>query len=183
MAGLGTGGLNDYDENREIITTSLANGYRKFDSASAYHSEEPIGDILTEFTNITRDELFITTKLWPTDHGYFETHESVLNSLDKLRTNYIDFYLIHWPHCIDEIDWMDCTEASRKDYIETWERMQKLYAEGVLLNIGVSNFDFDQFTNLIYSSNAQIIPHVVQNYFDIVNQDWEFVEYLKKIWV
>jgi len=183
MAGLGTGGLSDYEENRKMITTSIANGYRKFDSASSYHSEEPLGDILTENNNITRDELFITTKLWPTDHGYLETYQSVLNSLDNLRTNYIDLYLIHWPHCFDEFEWMDCNEATNKDYIETWEMMQKLYAEGVLLNIGVSNFDFDQFNNLIFSSNAQILPHVVQNYFDIVNQDWEFVEYLNNLGV
>jgi alcohol dehydrogenase (NADP+) len=73
---------------------------------------------------------------------------------------------------------MDCPEAIQKDYVETWDMMQKLYAEGVILNIGVSNFDFDEFNRLIMSSNTQILPHVVQNYFDIVNQDWEFVDYL-----
>jgi len=183
MAGLGTGGLSNYEENLQMISSSLSNGYRKFDSASSYHSEEPIGDILTENNNITRDELFITTKLWPTDHGYYETYESILHSLDNLKTGYIDLYLIHWPHCEDDFEWMDCTEATRKDYIETWEMMQKLYAEGVLLNIGVSNFDFNEFQNLIFSANAQILPHVVQNYFDIVNQDWEYVGYLNNLGV
>jgi len=183
MAGLGTGGLTDYDENHNVISSAIATGYRKFDSASSYNSEEPIGDILMENHNITRDELFITTKLWPTDHGYFETYHSILNSLDNLKTNYIDLYLIHWPHCIDEFEWINCSEATQKDYIETWEMMQKLYAEGVLLNIGLSNFDYDQFNHLISSVNAQIMPHVVQNYFDIVNQDWEFVEYLNNMGV
>jgi diketogulonate reductase-like aldo/keto reductase len=183
MAGLGTGGISGYDENREILTSSISRGYRKFDSAAAYHSEEPLGDMLIENKNVTRDELFITTKLWPTEHGYYETYHSVLKSLDNLKTNYIDLYLIHWPDCFDEFEWMDCSDATRKDYVETWEMMQKLYAEGVLLNIGVSNFDFDQFNRLILSANTQILPHVVQNYFDIVNQDWEFVEYLNNLGV
>jgi len=181
MAGLGTGGISGYDENREIITASITSGYRKFDSATAYESEEVLGDIIVENGNITRDELFITTKLWPTDHGYFETYESILNSLNNLRTNYIDLYLIHHPECNEE--WMDCSETTQKDYIESWEMMQKLHAEGVLLSIGVSNFEFDDFNRLILSANTQIVPHVVQNYFDIANQDWEYVEYLNNLGV
>jgi len=177
MVGLGTGGLANYTDNREVILQAFSIGYRKFDSAAIYHSEEALGDLILE-NKIVRDDVFVTSKLWPTDHGYVETFQSVLNSLDNLRTNYIDSYLIHWPHCIDEFEWMDCSEASHKDYIQTWEMMQKLYSEGVLLSIGVSNFDFEQFNRLILSANSQILPHVVQNYFDIANQDWHLVEYV-----
>jgi len=109
---------------------------------------------------------------------FLETYTSVIESLDKMGTNYIDLFLIHWAECIDDFEWMDCSEAKGKSYKQSWEMMEKLFSEGVLLNIGVSNFDFDLFEDLIKSSECQIIPQVVQNYFDISHQDWEFIDYL-----
>ena len=177
--GLGTGGLSGYDQNKNIMDNAINIGYRIIDSAEQYHSETPLGDIILS-DNINRNDLYITTKVWPTDLGFIETYGSLLKSLNRMKTNYIDMYLLHWTQCFDHFDWMDCSNASNKEWEQSWQIMEKLYAEGYLLNIGVSNLNQDDFNLMINTQRFQIIPQLIQNHFDIANQDWEYYQLMTK---
>jgi len=113
---------------------------------------------------IKRDRVFITTKVWYTHLGFEETLKSVTQSLTSLNSWYIDLYLIHWPKCYDHITWMDCSSASKGTWQDSWKAMEKLYAEGVLLNIGISNFDINLLNQL--QKNTTVSPQVIQNWMD-----------------
>jgi 2,5-diketo-D-gluconate reductase A len=115
------------DEVIEPVATALASGYRLIDTAAAYGNEEGVGTAIKQ-SGIPRDDLFITTKLWNTDQGYDSTLRAFDASLDKLGLERLDLYLIHWPL------------PKRDKYVDTWRALEKLYADGRVRAIGVSNF-------------------------------------------
>jgi hypothetical protein len=99
--GLGTGGLMKGQETKDTVTTAMRHGYRLFDLAQEYFNEDTIGEVLTtaetDETLPLRPDVFLESKVWPTDLGFYETSDVVDNSLKQLKSNYVDLFLIHWP--------------------------------------------------------------------------------------
>ncbi len=112
----------------EVIKKAIQVGYRHIDTASAYKNEIEIGQAIKS-SNINREELFITSKVWKDSMGYESTLKSFENSLKNLQLEYIDLFLIHWPKNND-----------KKLNVDTWKALEKIYKEGKAKNIGVSNF-------------------------------------------
>jgi diketogulonate reductase-like aldo/keto reductase len=133
------------DELIEGVKYALSLGYRLIDTAEMYENEEEIGKAIRQ-SKIPRDEIFITSKVWNTNQGFESTLNSFENSLKRLGTDYLDLYLIHWP-------------VSGK-YIETWKALEKLYKEGRVRAIGVSNFLIHHLQDII--NNCEITPMVNQ---------------------
>lgn len=118
------------------VTKALQTGYRSIDTAAIYGNEGQVGEAIAK-SDIPREELFITTKVWNSNHGYEKTLEAFEESLIKLGTDYVDLYLIHWP--TPEYD----------DYVETYKAMEKLQKEGKARAIGVCNFDISHLQRLL----------------------------------
>lgn len=137
----------------EVIKTALKAGYRYFDTAEFYKNEEEIGRAVSE-SDVKREELFLTSKVWKENLGTDRTKKSIENSLKKLGTDYLDMFLIHWP----------CPNHDYKDWketvLDTWRVMEKYCHEGRIRSIGVSNFLPQHLEFLI--RNADIIPAVDQ---------------------
>ncbi|AKH85579.1 oxidoreductase [Streptomyces sp. CNQ-509] len=114
-------------EAETAVRTALDAGYRSIDTAAVYGNEAGTGKALTG-SGLPREELFVTTKLWNSEHGYDAALRAFDDSLRRLGLDHVDLYLIHWP-------------APAKDrYLETWRALEKLYADGRARAIGVSNF-------------------------------------------
>ncbi|NUR63026.1 MAG: aldo/keto reductase [Catenulispora sp.] len=120
----------------DAVTTALETGYRHLDTASAYENESGVGRAVRE-SGLPREDVFITTKLWNGDHGYDTALRAFDQSLDRLGTDYVDLYLIHWP--VPEQDL----------YIETWRALEKIAADGRARAIGVSNFTAENLDRLL----------------------------------
>lgn len=111
----------------EVVTTALAAGYRSIDTAAIYRNEAGVGAALAD-SGLPREELFVTTKVWNSDQGYEETLRAFDTSAGLLGLDHLDLYLIHWP------------TPERDRYLDTWRALERLYAEGRVRAIGVSNF-------------------------------------------
>jgi len=129
----------------EGVQFALSIGYRLIDTAEMYDNEEEIGKAIKK-SGIPRNEIFITSKVWNTNQGYENTLKSFNNSLKRLNIDYLDLYLIHWP-------------VSGK-YIETWKALEKLYRDGKVRAIGVSNFLIHHLQNIM--DKCEIVPMVNQ---------------------
>ena len=130
---LGIGLYNVTENQAETIQAAIANGYRLFDTAKYYNNEEAIGRALRD-SKLNRNDYFVVTKLWISDHGYEKTKEAFRVSLEKLGLEYIDLYLIHSP--------------SGGKIIDTWKAMTELRNEGLIKSIGVSNFNIHHLEKL-----------------------------------
>ncbi|MFF5988071.1 aldo/keto reductase [Prauserella flavalba] len=135
------------DETAAAVTSALEAGYRSIDTAAAYRNEAGVGKAVAQ-SGVSREELFITTKLWNSDQGYDETLRAFDNSLRELGMEYVDLYLIHWP--VPEFD----------RYVDTWRAFEKIYAEGRAKAIGVSNFQPHHLERLARESD--VVPAVNQ---------------------
>jgi diketogulonate reductase-like aldo/keto reductase len=129
------------------VETALEAGYRLIDTAAAYGNEEGVGKAIAN-SGIPRDELFVTTKLWNSDHGYDSALRAFDRSLQQLGLEFIDLYLIHWPM------------PARRDQVETWRALERIHAEGRSRSIGVSNFTVHDLNRL--RSEATVVPAVNQ---------------------
>ena len=132
------------ENTKEIVKQAIEVGYRHFDTAQAYFNEAELGEAIKE-SGIKREEFFITTKVWHTSHGYQETKKACKESLKKLKTNYIDLYLIH---------------QNIGDIYSTWKALEELYKENKVKAIGVCNFTPSRYVNL--SLHSQIKPMINQ---------------------
>ncbi|MFC0523353.1 aldo/keto reductase [Pontibacillus salicampi] len=132
-------------EVKDAVLSALDVGYRSIDTASFYENEEGVGAALAE-TSIPREELFVTTKVWNDEQGYQETLDAFERSMDKLGLDYLDLYLIHWP--------------VPGKYKESWRALEKLYQDGKVKAIGVSNFMEHHLDDLLLEAN--ITPMVNQ---------------------
>jgi diketogulonate reductase-like aldo/keto reductase len=132
-------------ETTAAVATALEAGYRSIDTAAAYGNEGSVGRAIAE-SGLPREELFVTTKLWNADQGYESTLRAFDNSLDLLGLDYLDLYLIHWP------------VPARERYVETWQAFEKLYADGRVRAIGVSNFQPAHLEKL----GGEVVPAVNQ---------------------
>ncbi|CQR46041.1 Glyoxal reductase [Paraliobacillus sp. PM-2] len=145
--GLGVYKVEDGDEVIHSVKSALNHGYKSIDTAAFYGNESGVGKAIEE-SGISRDELFITSKLWNSDQGYEATLAAFEATLKRLDLDYLDLYLIHWP--VPE-------QAKFKD---TWKAMEKLYKDGKIKAIGVSNFKEHHLDELI--RDAEIVPMVNQ---------------------
>lgn len=143
-------GVFKVEEGSEVVNSVLAAikaGYRSIDTAAVYGNEEGVGKAIAE-CGVSREELFITSKVWNADQGYDETISAFEESLRKLQLDYLDLYLIHWP------------VPAQGKYIDTWKALEELYKDGKIRAIGVSNFKEHHLQDLI--DQAEVKPMVNQ---------------------
>ncbi|MBO1264702.1 aldo/keto reductase [Proteiniclasticum sp. SCR006] len=153
VIGYGTWQNEDPKECIRGVKDALAVGFRHIDCARAYANEDLVGQGIRE-SGVPREEIFLTGKLRNAAHGYENVLREVETTLKDLGTDYLDLYLIHWPVVKGhKSDW-------KEDNIETWRAFEKLYEEGKLKAIGVSNFSREHLENLL--ENAKIKPMVNQ---------------------
>lgn len=131
----------------DAVRTALDAGYRSIDTAAMYRNEQGVGEAIVG-SGIARDELFVTTKLGNSDHGYDAALRAFDASMDRLGVDMLDLYLIHWPL------------PDRDDYVATWRAFEDLYADGRVRAIGVSNFQIEHLTRLF--DETSIVPAVNQ---------------------
>lgn len=160
--GLGTSHVVGAREVERVIGAGLELGYRLIDTATSYRNEADIG-VALERAGVAREELFITTKVWPSDQGYEPTLRAFEKSRSRLRLDYIDLYLIHWPR-------PDVTA-------QTWRAFEELHASGQVRAIGVSNFMRSDFEQLF--ETAKVPPAIDQIEFHPLLQRPALVEYCR----
>ena len=151
--GIGTWQITNKDILYNVINHAIKIGYMMIDTASAYGNELAIGRFIKD-NQCYREKLFLVDKVWNTERGYNQVKEACKKSLKKLKTDYLDAYLIHWP-------------ASKKMYenwyeinSETWRGMEELYKEGLVKNVGVCNFKKHHIDEL--KKTLSIMPSINQ---------------------
>ena len=142
--GFGTYKSGNDEETAKIVKYALEIGYMQIDTASFYGNEVGIGNGIKE-SGISREDIFLVTKLWNDDHGYDKTIEAFNKSLERLQVKYIDLYLVHWPNKLNS---------------ETWKAFEYLYRTGKVKAIGVCNFKIGHLEEL--KKTAEIMPMVNQ---------------------
>lgn len=150
------------EECERCVLDAISVGYRSIDTAQAYHNEEGVGNAISK-CGIPRDQLFITTKVWISNAGYDNAKASIDESLQKLKTDYIDLLLIHQPF---------------NDYYGTYRAMEEAYKAGKLRAIGVSNFYPDRFIDL--AEFCEIKPAVNQMETHVFNQQVKLQEIMQQ---
>ncbi|MEK5399868.1 aldo/keto reductase [Paenibacillus sp. FSL K6-2859] len=146
--GLGVFKVEEGSELIQAVKSAIAHGYRSIDTAAIYDNETGVGQAIKEAlqdNNLSRKELFVTSKVWTADMGYEETIAAYETSLAKLGLEYLDLYLIHWP--------------VKGKYKETWRALETLYKEGRVKAIGVSNFQIHHLEEVM---DLEIKPMVNQ---------------------
>ncbi|MEH0156808.1 aldo/keto reductase [Limibacter armeniacum] len=158
--GLGVFKAEDGEEVIQSVKWALEHGYRSIDTASIYQNEEGVGEGMRQ-SGVKREEIFLTSKVWNADQGYNSTLTAFDESLERLGTDYLDLYLVHWP--------------VKGKFTETWRAMESLYKDGRIRAIGVSNFLRHQLEEVM--DNAQVIPMVNQIEFHPYLQSPRLVEF------
>ncbi|XP_038045188.1 glyoxal reductase-like isoform X2 [Patiria miniata] len=160
LIGLGSDKLLGHDVVYNALDAAFKSGYRLIDTAACYRNEKDIGDCLLELLpkhGLSREDIFLESKLDPKDHGLEEAYTACLESLAKLQTDYLDLYLIHWP-AKAKIKSDDPRHAGYRK--ESWMALEKLYKEGKVKHIGVSNYTLKHLEEM--ASYASIQPAVLQ---------------------
>lgn len=150
------------EECEACVLDAIKIGYRLIDTAQSYFNEEAVGNAI-EKCGVPREELFITTKVLISNYGYDKTRESVLNSMKKLKVDYLDLVLLHQPF---------------SDYYGAYHALEDLYKEGKLRAIGVSNFYPDRLSDICAFN--EIIPQINQVETNPFNQQIEAQENMIK---
>src|SRR5579883_1250172 len=119
--------LTPKEQTISSVLAAFENGYCLIDTAAAYRNEEEVGEAIRQ-SGLPREELFITSKLWNSDHGYDQALKGLETSLKRLGLDYLDLYLIHWPLPMKGL------------MVQTWKGLERAYKEGKVRAIGVSNF-------------------------------------------
>ncbi|WP_282017801.1 aldo/keto reductase [Salegentibacter mishustinae] len=158
-------------EGIEAVSTAISKGYSLIDTAAVYGNEETVGKGI-KASGASREDIFVTTKLWRENLGYEATKKEFEKSLTRLDLEYIDLYLIHWPANAKNYDNWQKTNA------DTWKAMEELQAEGKIKSIGVSNF-FQEHLEALFET-AKVIPAINQIEFHPGYWQQELVSYCKK---
>jgi 2,5-diketo-D-gluconate reductase A len=145
------------------VADAISLGYRLIDTAMIYGNEVSVGEGIKQ-SGIKREELFVTSKLWKADMGYEQAKKGFQTSIDKLKMDYLDLYLIHRP--------------SGGDWKGSWKAMEELYHQGKIKAIGMSNADFAQLDDLM--ANNKVKPAVHQIETHAFFQEGKAYDYLKK---
>lgn len=170
--GFGTWQTPEGEVARESVRVAIESGYVHVDTAMIYGNETGVGQGIKD-SGIARKDLFLTTKVWNTDHGYETTLKAFDESMKRLQMDYCDLYLIHWPN---PAMFRDCWQQKNA---ETWKAMEKLYEEGRIRAIGISNFRPYHIEALLKTAN--IMPHVNQMCLNPAMHNAETVEYSEKM--
>lgn len=150
LVGYGVFRVPEGDDLAEAVKTAIAKGYRSIDTAQVYRNEESVGrgiQAAIEEGLVTREELFITSKVWNDGLSYEKTLAAYDSSLEKMGLDYLDLYLVHWPG-IDQ------------NYIEVYKALEKIYQDGRVRSIGVSNFHVHHLESLL--KETTVIPVINQ---------------------
>ncbi|MDO5315849.1 MAG: aldo/keto reductase [bacterium] len=151
------------EEAERCVSDALSVGYRMVDTAQAYANEEGVGNAVKK-SGISRDEVFIVSKIWISNYGYEKAKASIDESLRKLQTEYIDMMLLHQPFC---------------DRYGAYRALEEAYRAGKLRSIGVSNFYPDHFIDL--ASNVEVRPMVNQVETHVFNQQKQPQKYMEEL--
>jgi diketogulonate reductase-like aldo/keto reductase len=162
ILGFGVFQMTDLEECERSVSDAIEIGYRLIDTAASYGNEEAVGKAIQK-SGVARDEIFITTKLWIQDADYESTKKAFQRSLDRLRLDYLDLYLIHQPY---------------GDVYGAWRAMQEFYRQGRTKAIGVSNFYPDRLIDLIIHN--EVVPVVNQIETHPFNQQIETQKFLQE---
>jgi len=150
------------EECERCVSDALSVGYRAIDTAQSYFNEEQVGNAIAK-SGVAREDIFLTTKVWIEHYGYEEAKKSVLRSMKKLQTDYLDLVLLHQPFA---------------DYYGAYRALEDLYDEGKLRAIGVSNFYPDRLVDI--ASFSRIKPMVNQVETHPFNQQIEAKKWMNK---
>ena len=131
----------------DAVKKAIEVGYRSIDTAAIYQNETGVGQAIRE-SGVPREELFITSKVWNSDQGYEATLKAFDASLEKLGLDYLDLYLVHWP------------TPEQDKYVDTYKALEKLYEDGKVRAIGVSNFKIPHLERIF--SECKVKPVVNQ---------------------
>src|SRR4051812_10045099 len=134
-------------QTREVVSAAFDAGYRHVDTAKLYRNEEGVGEAVRK-SGLDRDGVFVTSKVWNDDQGYDATLRAFEASLDRLGFDVLDLYLIHWPSPDPAL------------VADTWRAMERLYLDGRVRAIGVSNFEPEHLRRLL--DTAEVVPTVNQ---------------------
>ncbi|WP_435921066.1 aldo/keto reductase [Paenibacillus sp. DYY-L-2] len=147
--GLGVYKAQEGEEVVRAVKSAIRAGYRSIDTAAAYNNEEGVGRAVREAmeeNGLSREQIFVTSKVWNSNQGYETTLQAFETSLNKLNLEYIDLFLVHWP--------------VKGKYKDTWRALEKVYKEGKVRAIGVSNFQIHHLEDLL--ADAEVVPTVNQ---------------------
>lgn len=156
--GFGVYQINDLAQTQQVVEDGLEVGYRLVDTAQIYGNEQAVGDAI-KHSNVPREDIFVTSKVWVDDYGYDATLKAFDETMKKLQLD----YLIHKPY---------------NDYYGTWRAMERLYKEGRIHAIGVSSFWNERLADLITFNNVK--PAVNQIETNVWNQEWKSQAYMEK---
>lgn len=161
--GLGVWRVKDGEEVKLSVRSAIEAGYESIDTAAVYGNEVGVGEAIRE-SGIARDKLFLTTKVWNADQGYETTLQAFNESIKKLGVDTLDLYLIHWP--------------VKGKYTDTWKALEKLYRDGYVRAIGVSNFHAHHLEEL--RAVSEIVPAVNQVEFHPLLTQRELLGYCRE---
>ena len=146
-------GFGTYKATLEATALAIETGCEYLDTAPIYKNESEVAEAI-KISGVKREKLFIASKVWKTDMGYHETRAAFFRTLEKLRLDYLDAYLIHWPR----------PDLARKDWknldLETWRAMEELHKEGKIRVLGLSNFLPHHAENIL--KNCAVMPEISQ---------------------
>ncbi len=166
--GFGTWQITDRELMKALIAAAYAAGYRLIDTAAAYSNEIAIAKAIAD---LPRENLILSDKVWNTSRGCEAVQEACKRSLRKLKTDYFDMYLIHWPASIkSHEDWAEINA-------DTWRGMEQLYRDGLVRVIGVCNFKIHHLEEL--KKTAEIMPYINQVEFHPGMAQKELLNYCK----
>lgn len=158
--GLGVFHSKAGDETADAVKSAILNGYRMIDTARAYSNEASVGDGI-KASGVNRQELFVTTKLWKTD--YDSPRRGLVESLKRLKLDYVDLFLLHWPFT---------------GYEDAWLKLEELQKEGLCRAIGVSNFKIHHLENLL--AGGACVPQVNQTEIHPTNTEEELTTWCRR---
>ena len=164
VLGLGVWKMAEGQETEDAVLWALEAGYRHIDTARLYGNEKSVGNAVRKFmkeSGVKREEIFVTTKLWPSD--YFNPEKGFTESMEKLNLDYIDLYLVHWPLPIMPKN--------------VWQTLEKVYQQGLSKSVGVSNYVEREIEKVL--EYATVAPMVNQVQFNPTHYDLELLQFCK----
>ncbi len=163
---LGFGTMNIHDEQvcTKVLKEAYEQGYRLFDCAQIYGNEDIVGSALKK-AKIPREDIFLTTKVWFDQFEGENVRKSILLSMEKLKTNYLDLVLIHWPY---------------GNTYHAYRELEKMYEEGLIRCIGISNYQESQYIDLIHFN--KVIPVINQIKITLRGQREHMQQVMKEKW-